>query len=304
MFFPSIYYKEPVYRPPSEAKSLLIQFTEGCSYNCRFCIGNEGKDFLFRPLSDIKKDIDVAKDYYGNRVKKVFLLDGNAFVAKTDNIIDVSAYCYDSFQKLIRVSAYAHARDILEKSDEELKMIRQAGFKMVYLGIETGDNDLLTNINKKITSQEIIEAAHKLYRADITLSATIILGLAGNNKELSYQHIVKTADLINKIKPEHDKSWYISALTLMIPPGTPLYEDKTRGAFSPMSAEGILKELKLLLENLDDDLNKCIFRANHASNYLDLESNNLARNRLKLISQVEEAIKDPARIKNECFRGL
>lgn len=299
-----IYYKEPVYRPPSEAKSLLIQVTEGCSYHCTFCIGNEGKKFIVRKSEEIKKDIDNSILIYGESVRRMFFLDGNAFVIKPEQLIELSSYAYSKHPRLNRIGSYAHARDILSKSDTELKEISEAGLKIVYLGIETGDDRLLKKINKNLTAEDIILAAHKLYEAGITLSATIILGLAGNDKQASKEHAIKTATLINKIKPKTNAPWYVSALTLMIPSGTIIYKDLKTGQFTPLTNVGILEELLCFLEHLDNDLSKCIFRANHASNYLDLESNNLAKNKNDLIEQVKRAIISPHSLKEEFFRGL
>ena len=190
------------------------------------------------------------------------------------------------------------------KSDEDLKAISESGMKIVYVGIETGDDELLCKINKRINSDEIVEAIHKLYKAGITLSATIILGLSGNDKETSNRHAINTAALINRIKPSVKVPWYISTLSLMIPPGTPLFRKVQSGEFKPMSNIEILQEMKMLLENFDDNLDKCIFRSNHASNYLSLESNNLARNKKQLIEKVDYAIKHPSVLKEEYFRGL
>lgn len=299
-----IYYKEPVYRPPSEAKSLLIQATEGCAHKCSFCIGNDGKKFLVRKIDDIKKDINTAKALYGENIRRIFLLDGNAFVMKSDLLIKIAEYSYKIHPGLTRIGAYSHAEDILNKSDEELKAISEAGIKILYLGIETGDDDLLKAINKRITSEKIIKACHKLYKAVITLSATIILGLAGSDKEKSKKHAVKTAELINKIKPEPAVPWYISALTLMIPSGTPIYEQKTSGKFIPMKNTEILEELRIFLEHLDNDLEKCIFRSNHSSNYLPLESNNLAKNKHQLVEAINKAFEKPDLLRMEIMRGL
>lgn len=301
---PEIYYKYPVYRPPSEANSLLIQATEGCCYKCGFCIGNEGKKFLIRPVESIKKDIFNAHLYYGPKVRKMFLLDGNAFVMKAESLIEIAQYSYGMHKSLKRIGAYAHAKDILSKTDAELKAISEAGIKIVYVGIETGDDLLLSEINKQITSEEIIEACHKLYRAGITISATIIAGLAGKDKELSYRHAIETAKLINAIKPEPAVPWYISILTLMMPEGTVLSEKQKQGKFKVMDNLEILEEIRLFLLNLDNDLEKCIFRANHASNYLSLESNNLAKNKDKLVEMIDMALGNPRMLKSEFLRGL
>ncbi|EKE02625.1 MAG: Fe-S oxidoreductase family protein [uncultured bacterium] len=299
-----IYYKEPIYRPPSEAQSLLIQATEGCSYNCDFCLGNEGKKFLIRSVEHIKHDIFNAHILYGDAVRKMFLLDGNAFIMKPESLIEIAKYSFETHPNLTRIGAYAHAKDVLIKSDEELKEIAQAGIKIVYLGIETGDKELLAQINKKVTSEEIIEAVHKLYKAGITLSATVILGLAGNNKETSKRHAIETAKLLNRIKPPTRVPWYISALTLMLPPGTVMNQRADCGEFKAMAKIEILEELKIILENLDDDLHKCIFRSNHASNYLPLESNNLARNKQQLVVAIQHALEHPEVLKSELFRSL
>ncbi len=239
-----IYYKEPVYRPPAEANSLLIQVTEGCTYSCDFCAGNIGKKFLIRDIGDIKKDLVSAKKLYGNYYRKMFLLDGNAFVIPADMLIDIANFSYDLFPKLKRISAYAHAKDILAKSYEELQKISYAGVTMVYLGIETGDDDLLSQINKRVTANETAEAVHKLYKANISLSTTIILGLAGNDKENSKKHAQKTAQLINRLVPENNMAWYISALTLMIPPQTRIYNKYKKQEFIPLANTEILEELR------------------------------------------------------------
>ena len=236
-----LYYKEPVYRPPSEANSLLIQATEGCTHKCAFCVANEGKNFLIRNIEDIKQDINTAKMLYGDNIRKMFLLDGNAFVMSPEMLIEIAQHSYKTHPQLTRIGAYSHAEDILSKSNEELKAIADAGIKILYLGIETGDDELLKKINKGVTSSEIAEACHKLYKAGITLSATIIAGLAGNDKEKSIQHSIKTAELINRIKPQPAVPWYVSALTLMIPPKTHIYEQKRKGEFIAMSSVEILK---------------------------------------------------------------
>lgn len=302
--FSDIYYKYPVYRPPAEANSLLIQATEGCCHKCHFCIGNEGKKFLIRNIEDIKKDIYKAHLYYGDSIKKMFLLDGNAFVMKTSSLIEIARYSYSIHKNLKRIGAYAHAKDILQKTDEELKLISDAGIKILYLGIETGDDDLLSQINKNLSSQEITEACKKLYKAGITLSATIIAGLAGNEQEKSRRHAIETAKLVNSIKPNPAVPWYISILTLMIPEGTVFYEKKQKGEFIELNNMQILEEIRIFLEHLDDNLEKCIFRANHASNYLPLESNNLARNKDKLIELIDFALENPNMLKAEFLRGL
>src|SRR6056297_451743 len=281
-----IYYKEPVFRPPSEAHSLLIQATEGCTFNCTFCYPYMKKKFKIRKLEDIKKDIDVAKKLHGNSVQRIFLLDGNAFVMKPEMIIDIRDYAYDVHPNLERVTAYAHAKDILRKSVRELKAIRKAGFTMVYVGIETGDDSLLKEINKQVTSTAIFQAAEKLYKSGIILSGTVILGLAGKDPDKSKKHAKETAHLINKINPpENVKKWYIAALTLMLPPGTRIKKEVNEGSFEPISNLGALRELKIMVKNTSDEIQDCIFRSNHASNYLPIRGV-LSKDKKKILKTI------------------
>jgi radical SAM superfamily enzyme YgiQ (UPF0313 family) len=303
MRHPSIYYKEPVFRPPSEAYSLLIQATEGCTFSCAFCVSNIGKQFLIRKIEDIKQDIANAKMIYGEQVDKIFFLDGNAFVMKPDMLIALAQYCYDTFPRLQRVGAYAHAKDILRKSDEDLEKIAKAGITIIYLGIETGDNELLQTIKKQITADEMADAAQKCHRAGITLSGTIILGLAGNDVQKSDHHAKTTAALINRMNPPTERTWYISALTLMIPPGTEIYHQMKAGQFKPNTNFESLRELKTILEHLNDNLHDCVFRTNHASNYLPLKGI-LAQDKVALIATIQHALDHPEILRPEFARGL
>jgi len=288
----SLFYREPVFRPPSEGNSLLLTVSIGCSFNCTFCYPYKRKKFSIRNIEDIKRDIDISKKIYGESVKKIFLLDGNAFIVKPDKLIEISNYCYKQHKNLQRVSAYAHANDIITKSDEDLLRIAKSGLNMVYLGIETGDNDLLKSINKKTTAENLIKAAHKLHNSGIILSGTVILGLAGNNPELSKKHAISTAKLINNMNPKRNQTWYISALSLMLPPGTELEKYVKRGGFTPLNQKDTLKELKIFLENISDDLHSMIFRSNHASNYLALKGV-LAKDKNELVQKVKYGLSHP-----------
>ena len=299
----SLFYSEPVFRPPSEGNSLLLTVSIGCTFNCTFCYPYKHKKFSIRNIEDIKQDIDISKKLYGDSVRKIFLLDGNAFIVKPDKLIEISNYCYKQHKNLQRVSAYAHANDIISKSDENLVRIAKSGLNMVYLGIETGDNDLLKSINKKTTAENLIKAAHKLHNSGIILSGTVILGLAGNNPELSKKHAISTAKLINNMNPKRNQTWYISALSLMLPPGTELETDVKRGIFIPLNQKDTLKELKIFLENISDDLHGCIFRSNHASNYLALKGV-LSDDRGELVQKVKYGLSHPESLRPEYYRGL
>jgi len=304
-----LYYKEPVYRPPSEAYSLLIQATEGCTYNCTFCIESLEKNFKIRTVKDIKQDINTAKLNYGDEVRKLFFLAGNAFVMPYDRLLEITQYANQVFQNLNRISIYAQANDILKKSDAELKLIADAGLKMVYIGIETGNDELLQKIEKHHSANDMIEAFKKCYKAGITPSGTVILGLAGNDKDFSQQHIIDTAKLINRLSPNNfikDESlpvWYISCLALMLIPGTPMQRAFEKNKFQPSNSNQILQEMKLFLENISDDVQNCVFRSNHASNYLALKGK-LSRDRSKLLEIVSQNIENHLSIRPEHYRRL
>jgi radical SAM superfamily enzyme YgiQ (UPF0313 family) len=299
----TIYYCEPVFRPPSEAYSLLIQATEGCTFHCTFCISNLEKQFRVRPIDDIKVDLQKAVRIYGDRVQRIFFLDGNAFVMKPEMLIELGNYCRSLFPRLERVSAYAHAKDILRKSEAELKQIAEAGITMVYLGIETGDDDILTQIKKQTTAAELAEASQKLHRGGITLSGTIILGIAGGDPSASQKHAIATGKLINKMAPLNGEPWYISALTLMLAPGSELTTAAKNGKFRVATSHEALVELKTIIETISPDIKNCIFRCNHASNYLPLKGV-LAEDRSKLLETIQWGIDHPQQLRPEWYRGL
>lgn len=309
MYTNQIYYKEPVYRPPSEANSLLIQATEGCTYNCTFCVSSIEREFKNRPVKDIKKDLDIARQIYGDEVRKIFFLAGNAMVMPYERLLEITKYASNLFPNLNRVSIYAHAHDILKKSDQQLKSLAEAGLKMAYIGIETGNNQLLSKIGKRQTADDTVEAFHKCYKAGITPSGTIILGLAGKDRDLSVQHMKDTATLVNRLSPVHvikEKSlpvWYISCLALMTVPGTQVHRDMMNGNLEIMSAHEILSEMKIFMENISDDVQNCVFRSNHASNYLALKGK-LSRDRDKILEMINSNLKTGDNIRPEYYRAL
>jgi len=308
MHLNKIYYSEPVYRPPSEAGSLLIQVTEGCTYKCSFCISNI-KQFKIREPADIKRDLDTARRVYGTNVRKIFFLDGNAMVIPFQKLLELTKYAQTLFPKLNRIGTYAHAKDILSKTDEELKSLSDSGLKILYIGIESGDDELLQKTGKKVTAKQVVESFHKCFRSGITPSGTIILGLAGKDSNLAEKHIKDTANLVNRASPVHvteiDKLpvWYISCLALMIPEGSDIARDTAAGKFIPQTAEGILREMKFLIENISDDVRNCVFRSNHASNYLPIKGR-LSRDRNKILDVINKSLKNPENIRPEFLRGL
>ncbi len=301
-----IYYCQPVFRPPSEGYSLLIQLTEGCTFKCDFCVSNLRKNFIVREIDDVKHDISIAKKIYGPNVRRIFFLDGNAMVTPTEKLMEIIKYANKVFPHLERCSVYAHAKDILKKSDEQLMQLSEAGLKLAYVGFESGYDELLKSINKHALKNDYIEASKKLFAANITLSATLICGLGGaDNPEISKKHALESADLINKICPEDDRIWYIAFLTLMIPPGTEIFKRKSKGEFQEMNSIEILQELKLFIENIkfQNDNANCVFRSNHASNYLPIKGI-LARDKDKIISTINYGLNNPQILRPAFYRGL
>ena len=301
-----IYYCKPVFRPPSEGYSLLIQVTEGCTYKCDFCVSNIGKKFLVREVDNVKKDLDTAKRIYGSNVKRIFFLDGNAMVAPAEKLLELTKYSMKIFPNLERCGVYAHAKDILKKSDIQLKELSKAGLKIAYIGFESGYDKLLEDIHKHATRDDYIKASNKLMKANITLSATFINGLGGaNNPEISKTHALESADLVNKICPDDDRIWYIAFLTLMTPSGTEIFKRMTKGEFQEMNSEEILRELKEFIKNVkfQNKSANCIFRSNHASNYLPIKGV-LDRDKEKIIEVLNYGITHSDILRPDFYRGL
>jgi radical SAM superfamily enzyme YgiQ (UPF0313 family) len=296
--------EDPVFRPPSEHDALLIGVTNGCTHRCTFCSMYRTKKFSVRKdIEEIKRDILGARKMYGTQIKKIFFEDGNAFVVKSEILIELTEFCRRVHPNLKKVSSYAHGRDIINKSDDELKRIADAGFTMVYVGIESGDDQVLKDCNKGITQDEYALAAQKCHRAGIDWSGIFLLGLAGNDPEKSRRHALESAKLINRMAPPAPRKWYISPLTLEATPGSEIWAETQANNFQPCSATQILEELHTLIEHTSDDLQECIFNTNHASNYLSLKGE-LARNKKEFLKRVETGINDPSVRRPQYLRGL
>ena len=238
------YDSDILYRPPGEWKSYLLQCTIGCSYNkCTFCAMYKEKKFRIRPVEEILEDIDMARDYYGPGLKRVFLMDGDAVIMKTDDLIRVLRKLYDTFPALEKVTTYAGPRSTLAKSPEELRAIREAGLNRAYLGVESGSDAVLKAINKGVTAAQMLEAGQKLVAAGFDLWAIIIMGLTGQDGDWE-EHILSTAKMINAMKPRH-----LSAMTFAPAKGTPLGEDVLAGRFKVCTPDQILEECHLLIEH-------------------------------------------------------
>ena len=301
-----MFYAEPIYRPPSEAYSLLVQATVGCSSaasgRCYFCASYlfdktlPEKRFRIRPTHEILEDIEIGGEIYGRQVDKIFLLDSNAMIIKTRELLKILKKCYETFPNLKQVSCYACCSDILRKSDEELRALREAGLKLVFIGLESGDQEVLDLMNKGATVQEQIDSVVKANRAGIQTSVTVIIGLGG--RKLSRQHAIHTGKAAGAMNPT-----YFSALTLMVVPGSPLDDMVKRGTFELVTDPlDILRELSLMIENIDAP-GPVVFRTNHASNYLPLRGT-LPRDKEDLLKTIQNAMKNPSLLRAESMRGL
>lgn len=279
-------YREPLYRPPSEAKSLIIQITEGCSHNkCKFCTMYKQKQFRCKTEDEIIKHIDWLKQYY-NAPKRIFLADGNVLCLKTDKLLSIIDRVKREFPSSQRISSYSGPLDILKKSDEELKTIRQSGLELLYMGVESGSDKILSLMNKGVNQQEMIEAGQKAIRAGFKLSCMIISGLGG--AELIKEHALESAKVISAINPH-----YFSLLRLVVEQESELAEYIKRGNFHLATPKQILDENILMLENME--LNDCIFRANHVSNHVNQagtlnQDKDLLINRLKKFRDSDDFI--------------
>ena len=270
-----------VFRPPSEANSFILRVTIGCAHNrCTFCSMYRGVNFRARPLSEIEPIIQQTARHYPN-LRRVFLADGDALVLSTDRLLAIIELLKAHFPKLSRISCYGGPLDILRKTPTDLQLLKQAGLQLVYLGIESGDDEVLTRVQKGVTSAEMIEAGQKIIATGMKLSAMLVLGLGG--RELSRQHALNSARVASAINPT-----MLSALTLMLHRGTPLRTEAEQGKFQPLSPYEFVLELKELVSNLNMQ-SPCIFRSNHVSNMLPL-AGTLPEDKNSLLLQAEEAL--------------
>jgi radical SAM superfamily enzyme YgiQ (UPF0313 family) len=255
-------YDYPLYRPPSEGNSLIIQATLGCSHNkCSFCNMYKSKKFEIKSVEAIKKDIDYFRRTYAY-VEKIFLADGDALILQTKDLLEILIYIKNIFPECKRVTLYGSPKSILLKTKEELEELKALGLFMIYMGIESGDDDVLKDINKGVKSEDLIKAAKRVKESGILLSITVIAGIGGREK--SKGHGIKTGEIISKICPD-----YLGILTLMIEENTELYHKIKNKEFTVLSDMEILEEIKILVENINVE-ESIIFRCNHASNYVSL----------------------------------
>lgn len=303
-----------IIRPPSEWKSYFLPLTSGCSNNtCSFC-GFYGSKLQIRDIDEVKAEIEalslfmrtgyrlpdvtnvvyaVAQRWDGERV---FLQDGDALIYPFPKMKEVLKYLNEKLPYVERIGTYATPQDILRRSRDQLGQLKDLKLSIFYMGVESGDDEVLQKVAKGVNSQQMVEAGKKAKAAGITISVTVILGLGG--VEGSEQHALKTAEVLSEIDPD-----YTGALTLTLVPGTPLYEQWQQGTFHPISPFQSLEELKLIIEN--SSFSDCFFSSMHASNYISVRGK-LPQDKKKMLKELEDilATGDPSLLKPEFLRGL
>ena len=255
-------YEGAVYRPPSEAGSFILQVTIGCARNtCTFCTMYKDKKFRIRDMEEIRRDIREVREYYGDRIRRIFLADGDALIVPTPRLLEILEELNSAFPSAERITAYGAPKDVLGKTEEELKALCEKGLQMVYMGLESGDEEVLRRVKKGVTPAEAAEAGIKLKAAGIRTSVTVISGLGG--RERLREHAVHSAGIISEMKPD-----YVGFLTLLLERGAPMLDEVEEGRFQFLTPEEVAEEMELFLTHVDAE--GCVFRSNHASNYVPL----------------------------------
>jgi radical SAM superfamily enzyme YgiQ (UPF0313 family) len=289
-------YEGMIYRPPSEADSLILQVTVGCSYNrCTFCGAYREKSFRVKFFEEIREDINEVS-LCGASVRRVFLADGDALVIPQQKLLQILGSLEMRLKGLERVGIYANAREILHKGVDELKELRTHGLGIIYLGLESGNAEVLRRIKKNATVDQMVRAARKVKESGILLSVTVILGIGG--VALSQAHGEDTGEILSKMDPD-----FVGALSLIVVPGTPIEKEIETGKFILPTPFGMIKELEAMITH--GEFTRCFFASNHASNYLPV--------RIRMPEEKEEALrrirevlkrKDPMLLKPEYLRAL
>ena len=284
----------PLYRPPSEANSIIFQITLGCSFNkCSFCNMYRTKEYVERPWEEIKSEIDLAANAYPE-APRIFLADGDALNVATNKLIQILVYLYAKFTNLKRISCYAMPKNILQKKDDELDKLRAAGLSMLYVGIETGNDALLKKVTKGATSKGIIQSCQRAKQHGYILSCMIILGLGGQT--YTKEHIRDTGRIVSEIAPD-----YLGALTLYLEDG--IYNEfmlKFGEPFTELDDIEVLEELERLILNFNP-VTPVIFRANHASNVYSF-AGTFPQDKQKLLSLISELKLRPEMLKPKILR--
>lgn len=287
-------YEGTIYRPPSEAYSLLIQATIGCPHNkCTFCRMYKGTKFRVRPVAEIKEDLLEAFHTYGPYVESVFFPDGNTIIMKTDQLVEILEYTHELFPYLARVTMYGSARFVNKKKPEELRRLHDAGLNRLHAGMESGDDEVLRRLRKGTTAEEIIAAGKKLKDAGIEVSEYYLTGAGG--VELSEQHALHSAEVLNAIVPD-----FIRVRTLRVQKHTPLYEEQEAGKFVLPSPHMAVRELRTLIENLECKGSHIL--SDHFQNYCNIQGF-LPYDRPLMQLEIEKALATDERLLRRPFDG-
>jgi pyruvate-formate lyase-activating enzyme len=287
-------YDYPLYRPPSEANSIIFQVTLGCSFNkCSFCNMYRTKEYSERPWEEIKSEIDIVSKSFP-QTERIFLADGDAINLSTEKLVQILDYIKEKFPNLERISCYAMPKNLLQKSPDELTLLNSKGLDMLYIGIETGNDILLKKITKGATSKSIIDACNRAKKSGFIISCMIILGIGG--KKYSMEHMKETARVVSDVSPN-----FLAALTLIIEDG--VYDEfmkKFSEPFETLDDTMILNELELLLNNINP-ISPIVFRANHASNVYSI-GGNLPEDKEKMLAIVRSLKEHPGLLKPKVLR--
>jgi radical SAM superfamily enzyme YgiQ (UPF0313 family) len=287
-------YEHPVFRPPSEADSLILQVTVGCSHNlCTFCSMYRNKRFAAKPIGRIRAEIAEARRLLGPDVRRVFLADGDAMCLSARRLAEILGALDQAFPRLRRVGTYANARDVLRKSQEDLGDLRRRKLGIVYLGLESGDDATLASLEKGASPAEIVEAAQRARAAGMSTSVMVLVGVAGRGRSLA--HARASAEAVNRMEPT-----YTALLTYTPTPDSPLFERVSRGCFEPPGPLESLEEIREFVRGLDCET---YLSCNHASNYLPLQGR-MPSARQRILDLVDSAITGRVPLRPELARGL
>ena len=288
-------YEGNIYRPPSEAYSLLVQVTVGCAHNkCTFCSMYKDKKFHIRKLEEVLEDLEWARAHYP-RIERIFLCDGDALCLANSKLLPILERIRQLFPECERVTVYGRATDALKKTEEELKELYEAGITMVYMGAESGSEKVLANVNKGETRQQIIDGVKKVEACGMKASVTFISGLAG--RAGWEEHAIETGRMLSEMSPS-----YAALLTLMVDPSVPIAEEIASGRMELLTPEEVIAETLLMLKNTEVT-KTCVFRSNHASNYLSLRGD-LPDDKEGMMEVLREAMENHDMLKDERFRAL
>ena len=283
-----------IFRPPAEYNSILLQVTIGCSHNkCRFCGMYKNKQFKIKDESLINQDIDYASQHFRDK-KRMFLCDGDAMIIPHEKLLDILKNINKKLPWITRIGLYANAKSLQKKSIDQFKELKKHKLGIVYMGLESGDDEILSKMNKGVDTSTQIEQGKKVKNAGLKLSCTVLLGLGGKSK--SKEHAIKTGKALSEISPN-----YIGALSLILIPEAPLYKQVLDNSFDDLSPVEFLQELKLIIENTN--IPSGIFSANHASNYFPLQIR-LPSEKEKALKLLDKAINGEFFLKPEFMRAL